>query len=138
MQPQGTALLNAAYFDQLTADINKIDACAQLQAVVNAAMATLQAEVNAIEAQIAALLPIITVPTSLGGVIDWISKFVAPQLKTYLNYIAQLEQTLEAIARLAQAAQAAADRLTHCSVTVPPIQVAPGVATPIVSVPLHP
>ena len=134
MQPQGTSLLNTAWIDELTNDINQIDACAALQALVNTAMATLQAEVNAIEAQIAALLPLIVIPTNLAGVIAWITKFIDPQIQAYLNYVAQLEQLLTAIAALTQAIQGAAERLTHCSITVPSIQVAPGIGTPVESV----
>ncbi len=137
MQPQGTALLNAAWVDQLTTDLNKIEACGELQGVVNAAMATLQAEVNAIETQIAALLPITTVPTNLAGVIAWITKFIGPQTQAYLNYIAQLAQLADSIARLTQAMEAAAGRLTHCSITVPSVSVAPGIGTPTTTVPLH-
>ena len=124
MQPQGSSLVNAAYFEQLTADVNAIDGCAALQAIVNAAMATLQAEVTAIETQIASLLPLITLPTNLGQVITWIANFATPLIKPYLNYIQQLEQTLAAIAQLTQAIEAAAKRLEHCSITVPAIVVA--------------
>jgi hypothetical protein len=121
MQPQGTSLVNAEYFAQLTADINAINGCAELQLLVNAAMATLQAEITAIEAQIASLLPLITLPTNLASVISWIAAFATPMIKPYLNYIAQLEQTLAQIAALASAIEAAAARIEHCTITIPPI-----------------
>ncbi len=124
MQPQGASLVNAAYFEQLTADVNAIDGCAALQALVNAAMGTLQAEVTAIEGQIASLLPLITLPTNLGQVISWIAAFATPLVKPYENYITQLAQTTAAIAQLTQAIEAAAKRLEHCTITVPPIKVA--------------
>jgi hypothetical protein len=121
MQPQGTALVNTAYFTQLTADINAVNGCADLQLLVNLAMATLQAEITAIEAQIASLLPLITMPTDLGSVISWITNFATPLIKPYANYIAQLEQTLAAITALVAAIEKAAARLVNCHITVPGI-----------------
>lgn len=124
MQPQGTALVNSDYFTQLTADVNAIDACADLQVLVTNAMATLQAEISGIEGQIAALLPLITPPTSLSGVIGWIGRFTAPMLISYQNYAAQLTQTLAEIATLATAIEHAASRLTNCSITTPAMSLA--------------
>ena len=126
MQPQGAAVVNTAYFDALTAEINAIDTCAALQAIVNTAMASLQAEVTAIESQIAALVPLITIPTNLAGVITWITNFAGPIIRTSENYAAQLTQTLAAIERLSSAIEAAAGRLTSCSISVPSISVGPG------------
>lgn len=121
MQPQGTGLVNTAYFDSLTAQINGINLCADLQAVVNEVMETLQAQVNAIEAQIAALLPLITLPTDLASIITWIGHLAAPYIEAYNNFIAQLAQVLAKIAALVTAIENAAARITHCSITVPPI-----------------
>lgn len=121
MQPQGTALVNTAYFNSLTAQINAIDTCAALQAVVNTVMATLQAEIAAIEEQIASLLPLITLPTDLGSVIAWITKLAGPYIAAYENYIAQLAATVAAITALATAIENAASRLTHCTITIPPL-----------------
>ncbi len=131
MQPQGSAVFNTAWIDQLTNDINSVDACAALQAVVNTAMATMQAEINALEAQIAALLPVITIPgANLSAIVNWIASFVNPLIVAYETYVAQLAQAVAAVARLVAAIEAAEQRLTHCSITIPSIQVAPGVGTP--------
>jgi hypothetical protein len=121
MQPQGAGLINQAYYENLIQQINNLNACGELQALVNEAMASIQAEVSAIEQQIASLVPLITLPTDLGSVISWIKNFATPLIKPYLNYISQLEQTLAQIAALTSAIEAAAARLVHCSITVPPI-----------------
>jgi prefoldin subunit 5 len=118
MQPQGTGLLNAAYFAALTAEINSIDVCAELQAFINEIMATLQAEITAIEAQIAALLPLIVLPTSLEAVIAWIAAFAGPVILAYENYVAQLAAALAQITALVAAIEAAAARIENCAVTV--------------------
>lgn len=121
MQPQGSAIINQAWFDKTTAELNAIDKCADLQAIVNAAFATLSAEVAAVRAQIAALLPLLTLPTSLGAIISWISSFGTGLTAPYLKYVAQLAQLLSNIATLTAAATAAAGRILNCAITVPPI-----------------
>lgn len=123
MQPQGTALVNTAYFDSLIAEINSINLCADLQAVVNQVMASLQAEISGIEAQIAALAPIITLPTDLPSVITWITHFVDPQITAAANYAIQVEQMVAKISALASAIESAAARLESCTITVPTITV---------------
>jgi len=85
MQPQGTALVNTAYFSDLTAQINATNVCTELQALVNSIMAMLQAEVTAIKAQIAALLPLLSLPTDLGSVITWITHFAGSMSTPYTN-----------------------------------------------------
>ncbi len=113
--------INAAYFNALTAEVNSINACGVLQAFVNEVMAALQAQVNDIENQIAALLPVITIPTDLPSVITWITHFIGPQLAAYEAYAAQLAQTVAAIAALATAIENAAARLESCSIAIPSI-----------------
>lgn len=123
MQPEGTAPVNTAYFAALTDRINGIDGCAELQSAVNDVMASLQAQVTAIEHDILALLPLISLPTDLGSVIAWIGHLAAPYIETYNNYLTQLTQVLAAIAALAEAIENAAARIEHCTITVPPIVV---------------
>jgi prefoldin subunit 5 len=89
--------------------------------VVNEVFASLQAEVNAIEAQIEALLPIITIPTDLPSVIRWITNFIDPQLAAYANYARQVAELITKISELTTAIENAASRITSCSITVPTI-----------------
>jgi hypothetical protein len=125
MTPQGTANVNTGYIDNLTAQINAIQgtaACADLQKAVNAASASIEAELSAIRSQIAALAPIITIPAANpGAIVAWITSLVSPQITAYNNYVAQLSATLAAVARLETAIGAAAARLTSCTITIPPM-----------------
>jgi prefoldin subunit 5 len=121
MIAQGSSGFDAAYFNSLTQEINSIDGCAALQALVNEAMASLQAQISAIEHEIAKLLPIITIPTDLPSVITWITNFIAPELAAYNAYLTQLTSMLAAITNLVTAIENAAARLEGCSITVPPI-----------------
>jgi len=121
MQPQGTAPVNDDYFDKLTAQINSIDLCADLQALVDKVMASLQAEVSAIEEEIAAILPLLTIPTDLGSVITWITNFIAPMQAAYTKFVAQLAAMTAKITALVSAIAAAASRITNCSISVTPI-----------------
>lgn len=113
-----SAVLNASYFAELTAEINSIDVCADLQAVVSRIMAELQAQISAIESQIAALLPLITLPTNLGEVIAWIGKFATPLIAAYEKYLAQLQAALAQVSALVQAIEGAASRIVNCAVTI--------------------
>lgn len=123
MIPQGTALVNTEYFDSITAQINALDDCSILQTLVNQVMATLQAEVTAIESQIAALLPLITLPTDLASVISWITSFATPAIRAYENYLATITAVMASINGLITAIQNAASRLTHCTISIPAIVV---------------
>ena len=137
MQPQGTSVFNAAYLQNITLqiqgianNINTIDPCAQIQAIVDEVMAEAQVEINAIESQISSLNVLITLPTNLGEVITWIGKFMAPNVQAVLNYISQLEQMVAAIAKLVAAVEEAASRIANCSISITP----PTVSVPLPSV----
>jgi hypothetical protein len=119
MDAQGSSLCNDAYFDNAIAQLNAIDACADLQGLVSELMASLQAEVAAIRGEITALLPTLTIPHDLGSVIAWITAQIAPSQVAHDNYLAQLVHLSTKIGQLAAAASAAAARLTSCSITVP-------------------
>jgi hypothetical protein len=125
MQPQGTGVVNANYITNLTAEINAIQgfgACAEIQTIVNAAAASIQAELAGIRKEIAALLPILTIPAANpGAIVAWITAFVAPQLKAYNTYATQLTTLLAEVGALESAIANAASRLTSCSITIPPM-----------------
>jgi hypothetical protein len=121
MQPEGTALVNTSYFAELTARVNAINVCSDLQEVVSSVMASLQAEVTSIERQISSLLPLTTIPTDLGSVISWITNMATPYIAAYNNLIAQQAAVLAAIAELTSAIDNAASRIEGCVVTVPSI-----------------
>lgn len=134
MQPQGADVFNPAYLHNITSqingladDVNAVNPCAAIQFIVDEAMFEIQAEINAIEAQIAALTIIVTIPTSLSGVIKWIKNFIGPSNSALLAYIKQLVRMVAAIAELLVAIERAAARLQNCQIAI---------SQPVVSVPL--
>jgi hypothetical protein len=118
VEPQGTAAVNSAFFTNAIAQINTIDLCADLQAVIGPLMVDLQTEVNTIKAQIAAFLPILNIPHDLGAVITWITNFVAPQQAAWNTYTAQLAALASNIGARTAAISAAIARIEGCSITV--------------------
>ena len=130
MTPQGSTLVDTSYIDNIITQLNHINACSDLQAVITTAMASLQAHISAVESSIANLLPfkaLTTAPTDLGSAITWIENLITAQIEpayqAYLNYTAQLEQLVAKIGELATAATAAAARIVGCAVTVPALAV---------------
>ena len=128
MVPQGSTLVDTQYFANLTARINGINVCSELQTVVDEAYASIQAQISAIENQVALLLPIaalLEIPTDLASALSWIEKMVNGLIKPlyvpYATYVAQLAQLIEVTAALAVAIENAAARLKNCSITVPPL-----------------
>jgi hypothetical protein len=127
MQPQGTAATDTDYFTALTARINAINGCAELQAVVNEVMASVQAEKNAIEAQLEALAPILALlsPPSIDTIVSWaenlITAVLTPMYRPATTYATQLVQLATAVAGLATAIENAAARLESCTISVPPL-----------------
>jgi hypothetical protein len=125
MIPQGTSLIDTSYFTNLTAQVNAIqggNSCSDLQDMVTKAAASIEAELAAIRAQIAALLPVTTGPSaSLGSIVAWINSFIAPLQVAYANFIATEAAILSAVSSLESAIVAAAGRMTSCSITIPPM-----------------
>lgn len=124
MQPQGSGLIDQDYFNNLINEINGIQgtgACAELQKLVTQAYASMGSGNSGISSEIAKLEAFLTIPSSLGGVITWITNFVAPMQSATNNYIAQLTATEAQIAQISAAVAAAAGRLTSCSISIPSI-----------------
>lgn len=146
MQPQGTAPTNPDVFQQLTAEVNQITVCADLQAFVARAFATISAEEAAIQSQIAALAPILkllTIPAvNPAAIVSWISDFISgfltPYYKPQVTLLAQLTQLATEVAALTAAIEAAASRITNCSVLVPAIPAPPSAATTTAAAPSTP
>lgn len=129
MNPQGSDLIDTAYFTALTARVNAIDTCAELQDAVNKAFASMQGQVTGIEDQLAVLAPMIGLltlnPTDLPGVITFLDTFVTkvltPYLAPYTTYVAQKAAILVQIADLGTAIASAASRIDSCTISVPAI-----------------
>jgi hypothetical protein len=127
MVPQGSTLINTDHFVNMTASINACDTCAQLQSVVNDSFASLNSAKAAIQAELAKLMPalsLLTLPSAdPGAILSWLTNFVSftltPMLKPTITYGAQLTAMLAQIAQVTAAIEAAAARLTSCSITIP-------------------
>lgn len=138
MQPQGTAATNDDVFTQLTAEVNSIDTCKELQAFVGGAFASLQAQENAIVMQLAALTPILALlvspGASLGAIVSWITNFITAVLKPLVAPVVTLELQVAKyaaeIGQLTAAVGAAAARIGNCSVSVPALTGVPPATPP--------
>ena len=75
MNPQGSSIINTEQIDSLKARVESCKTCEQLQEVTTSVMETIDAEKDAVVAQIAKLTPIaalVDVPTDPQEVIDWL------------------------------------------------------------------
>lgn len=126
MNPQGSSIVDNDYFDRLIAQVNKVDACQELQALVDRLLPSLEGQTTAIASELAALTPVLALlsanPANLPGVItfltDFISLVLTPQLKPTITYASQLTLTATKIAELTVAITEAAGRIEGCSVTI--------------------
>jgi hypothetical protein len=89
MQPQGTALVNTAFFTSQIAAIEAAPSCVALALLQAAMIPSVEAEITAVNSQIAALAALIAVPTDLPSVITWITNMIAPMLVMHTNAISQ-------------------------------------------------
>lgn len=127
MLPQGTSLINTDSFVNTIDSINACKECAQLQALVNDAFASINAIKANIQAELAKLVPVLSLTTppgaSLTGIVTWITGFIdntlKPMVKPAITFAAQLTATLDEIAKVEAAISAAAARLTSCTITIP-------------------
>jgi hypothetical protein len=137
MQPQGTGVINVAYYNNAVARFGEINSCEQLTLVIEEVRAAIQAELDGIAAQLEALAPIVSLAemnlTNLSSVIDFLTGFVdlvlGPLIKPYLTYTAQLAAMSAQIAAVLAAMQDAIDRLGDCDCSVPTITI-PAVPPP--------
>jgi hypothetical protein len=126
MIPQGDAVLNAKYFDDIIERVDNANSCQDLQDAVNTAFASINAQQQAILDQLEALLPILALldpPSDPAEVITWVLNFITsyltPALKPYTNYALQVAQMTAKIAELTSAIENASNRFNNCTVSIP-------------------
>lgn len=127
MLPQGTSLINTDQFTNMIDSINTCKECAQLQELVDEAYASLNAMIDGAKEELMKLMPVISLTSgpsvNLGAIVTWINTFIdtvlTPLIKPTITYAAQLTATLAAIEEVAAAIEAAAARLTSCTITIP-------------------
>lgn len=125
--PQGSQIFDTASIDNLTKQLDNIDACSDLQDFMTRVMKDIQDQVNGIEGQMAwvkPLMELLTAPEAdLQKIVTWISQFISAYLKPmvapYVTYAAQLEQCSTAVQKLTTAAENAAERIGSCALSVP-------------------
>lgn len=127
MIPQGSTLVNTDYFTNIINSIDGTQTCAELQGFVNTAMASINTVKANIESELAELLPVLAITTPPGAnpaaIVTWITDFISttvtPLIKPTTTYAAQLTETLAQIDNVVTAINAAADRITSCTITIP-------------------
>jgi hypothetical protein len=128
MDPQGSSPINDAYFAAQEAQIAEIKVCSELQTQVNMIFASLQANLTAINAQLALLQPILALleaPENPGAVITWISNFITnfltPYVVPYTTLTTQLTELSTKIEELITSIENAAAEIEGCTITIPPL-----------------
>jgi hypothetical protein len=126
---QGTTPFNTEYFTALTNRVNAAGSCGELQALVTESFSSIQGVSTAIEAQVAALAPILSLLTAPAAnpaaIVTWLSTFITsyltPYVVPYTTMAAQLTALASAVSSLTSAISSAEAKFSGCSITVPPI-----------------
>lgn len=126
MNPQGSSIINTEQIDSLKARVESCNTCEQLQEVTTSVMETIEAEKDAVLAQIEKLAPIaalIEVPTDPQEVIDWITGFINDFLKPMLTpsttYQLQLTAITAASVDLIETINKKKNEIASCSIDFP-------------------
>lgn len=126
MNPQGSSIINTEQIDSLKARVESCNTCEQLQEVTTSVMETIEAEKDAVVAQIAKLAPVallLEVPTDPQEVIDWITglinDFLKPMLTPSTTYQLQLAAITAASVDLVDTINKKKDEIASCSIDFP-------------------
>lgn len=126
MNPQGSSVINTEQIDSLKARVESCNTCEQLQEVTTSVMETIEAEKDAVVAQIAKLAPVaalLDVPTDPQEVIDWITGFINDFLKPMLTpsttYQLQLTAITAASVDLIDTINKKKNEIASCSIDFP-------------------
>ena len=126
MNPQGSSIINTEQIDSLKARVESCKTCEQLQEVTTSVMETIEAEKDAILAQIAKFTPLaalLEVPTDPQEVIDWITglinDFLKPMLTPSTTYQLQLAAITAASVDLIDTINKKKNEIASCSIDFP-------------------
>jgi len=126
MNPQGSSIINTEQIDSLKARVESCNTCEQLQEVTTSVMETIEAEKDAILAQIAKFTPLaalLEVPTDPQEVIDWITglinDFLKPMLTPSTTYQLQLAAITAASVDLIDTINKKKNEIASCSIDFP-------------------
>ncbi|WP_342627571.1 hypothetical protein AAC691_15565 [Nguyenibacter vanlangensis] len=129
MNPQGSSIINDAYFAAAKIKIEAAETCEEIQALGNELMDSMNAQLNAIKQQFAFLQPIMSLLVSpsadLTKIVTWIEGFISSFLQPYVapveNYIQQIAALEAAISDLESAIMEAASKIESCTVNLPAV-----------------
>ena len=126
MNPQGSSIINTEQIDSLKARVESCNTCEQLQEVTTEVMETIEAEKDAVVAQIAKFTPLAAlteVPTDPQEVIDWITglinDFLKPMLTPSTTYQLQLAAITAASVDLIDTINKKKNEIASCSIDFP-------------------
>ncbi len=126
MNPQGSSIINTEQIDSLKARVESCNTCEQLQEVTTSVIETIEAEKDAVVAQIAKFAPLaalLEIPTDPQEVIDWITglinDFLKPMLTPSTTYQLQLAAITAASVDLIDTINKKKDEIASCSIDFP-------------------
>lgn len=125
MNPQGSSLINVDQYTAMSERVDNIASCKELQEVSDETISSLNAETEAIIAQLEkanALAALLTPPTDLGEVIDWITgiitNVIGPLAIPATTYSAQVIARTAAIADLVDKINKKSEEFSSCSIDI--------------------
>jgi len=124
--PQGSAVINTAYFDSLVDRLNSAVDISDLQDTVDDAFGSLSAHKAAVMAQIEALAPFLALlnPPTIdpSKIVTWITSLIttqiAPQVQVYTQYATEIAMLTSKVGELTSAVSAAEQRLKDKAATI--------------------
>lgn len=126
MNPQGSSIINLSQYDKLTDRVKAASGCEELQKISTEILASLNAENDAITAQLDKLAPIaalLSPPSTPDDIIDWITGLIdgvlRPLYAPALTYPAQVTARTAKIAELVNEINNKSNEFTNCSITLP-------------------
>lgn len=126
MLPQGTSVINEAYFLAQQAEVAQCKVCAELQEKVNRLFASIKASLDGANSQVALLQPILALleaPLNPTAAVTWISNFITsfltPYTKPLVTYVEQLAALTKQIEALTSAIENAKSKIPGCNITIP-------------------
>lgn len=121
------AVINADYFAALTAQVNAVNSCAELQAVTDSALEAILAAQASATAQLATITPMLALLSAPGAnltalanyIQTLITAYLTPQLAPSVTLAAQLAATVTAIAALTAAINSKSAQFQSCTIVIP-------------------
>lgn len=129
MIPQGTAPINIDFFKGIQDRINGCSSCDQLNGVVGEAYASVEANIDAINAQLALIQPILALlnppSANLTQIVTWITNYITavltPMVAPYAIYPVALAEIAAQMAELPDIILNKSLQFPSCSVPIPPL-----------------